>query len=70
MTTEKRPSTDDVRAGRATDSKQKSRLLLRNAVTIRPRYPATSIATAKATMVFRVGLRFSEAEVKIRGASM
>ena len=70
MTTEKRPSTDDVRAGRATDSKQKSRLLLRNAVIIRPTYPTTSIATAKMTMVFRVGLRLLEVEVKIRGASI
>jgi len=70
MTTEKRPSTDDVKAGRATHSKQKRRLLLSVAVAMRVAYPRTSIATAKATMVFRVVLRLSEAEVKMRGASM
>ena len=70
MTTEKRPSTEAVRAGRATDSKQKSKLLLRNAVMIKATYPTTSIATANATIVFRVGLRLSAREVKMRGARM
>jgi hypothetical protein len=70
MTTENKPSTDDVRVGSATHSKRKSRLLLSSAVVRRTTYPTTSIAIARATMVFRVGLRLSESEVKISGASM
>jgi hypothetical protein len=70
MTTENKPSTDEVRVGSATHSKRKSKLLLSNAVVRRAAYPVTSMATARATIVFRVGLRLSEAEVKIRGARM